>query len=169
MRSFIKLLALLALVTPTLAHAQDYVPPNQVATSRFVNMGDGTYALRGVAVTQNIPGEVELEVSSANAAAANNQTLANAAAKMTYITGFTITGGGATGASIITVTVTGLTNTLTYFVPIPAGAGVSITPLYVFFARPIPASAVNTAIVVNVPSFGAGNTAAAANAYGFQR
>ena len=114
------------------------------------------------------PVDRELEVSSANPAAANNQTLAAAAGFRTYITGFSVTGGGATGASIIAVTITGLTNTLTYHVPIPAGAAVGVTPLVVQFIRPIPASADNTAIVVNVPSFGAGNTAASASAQGFQ-
>jgi hypothetical protein len=123
------------------------------------------------AAAEDFPGrdDVELEVSSANAAAANNQTLAAAAGKRTYITGFSITGGGATAASVIAITITGLTNTLNYRVAVPAGATVGITPLVVSFKRPIPASADNTAIVVNVPSFGAGNTNAAAAASGFQR
>ena len=116
-----------------------------------------------------LPSDTELEVSSANAAAANNQTLAAAATLRTYITGFTVTGGGATAASVIAVTVTGLATTLTFHVPIPAGATVGVVPLVVQFARPIPASADNTAIVVNVPSFGAGNTQASATATGFQR
>jgi|SRR5712664_755150 len=113
--------------------------------------------------------DVELEVSSANAAAANNQTLAGVASRTTYITGFSVTGAGATAGSVIAVTITGLANTLTYYVTIPAGAGVGVTPLTVEFSRPLPASAQNTAIVVNVPSFGAGNTQAAATARGFQR
>jgi hypothetical protein len=116
-----------------------------------------------------LPNDVELEVSSANAAAANDQTLAAAADKRTHITGFAITGGGATGASVIAVTVTGLANTLNFRLAIPVGATVGITPLIVSFKRPIPASADNTAIVVNVPSFGAGNTNAAVTASGFQR
>lgn len=140
-------------------------------TKRFVDMGDGTFAEKHLAhgINMPLPGDVELEVGSANAAAANNQTLAGAAAKTTYITGFAITGGGATAGSIIAVTITGPTNTLTFYIVIPAGVGVSITPLIVEFSRPIPAAAVNTAIVVNVPSFGAGNTNAAAVARGFQR
>lgn len=113
--------------------------------------------------------DIEIEVGSASAAAANNQSLAAVAGRTTYITGFSVTGAGATGASVIAVTITGLSNTLTYYVAIPAGAGVGITPLIIEFSRPIPASAVNTAIGVNVPSFGAGNTQAAATARGFQR
>ncbi len=109
-----------------------------------------------------------LEVSAQVAAAANNQTLAAAAGLRTYITGFAITGGGATGASVIQVTVTGLTNTLSFNIAVPAGAAVGVTPLVVTFSTPLPASADNTAIVVNVPSFGAGNTNASATAWGFQ-
>lgn len=115
------------------------------------------------------PRDIELEVSSANAAAANNQTLAAAVGRTTYITGFSVSGAGATAGSVIAVTITGPGVTLTYYVTVPAGAGVGVAPLVVDFSRPIPASAQNTAIVVNVPSFGAGNTQAAATARGFQR
>jgi hypothetical protein len=41
--------------------------------------------------------------------------------------------------------------------------------LIVEFARPIPASAVNTLIAVTVPTFGAGNTVVNLTAHGFQR
>jgi hypothetical protein len=117
-----------------------------------------------------ITGATDLVVGSQVAAAANNQTLAGAAGKTTHIAGFHVDGLGATGASGITVTVTGLGVTLSYTVAIPAGATVALGAgrLVVAFARPIPASAPNTAIVVNVPSFGAGNTVAQAGAYGFQ-
>lgn len=98
------------------------------------------------------------------AASANNQTLAAAVGRRTYISGFSLTGGGAT----LSVTVTGLANTLNYSVAVPAGASVGITPLHLRFHPPLPASADNTPIVVNVPSFGAGNTNASASAWGFQ-
>lgn len=114
--------------------------------------------------------DTDIDASSAVAAAANNVTLAGVAGQTTFITGFEITGDGATAGSIITITITGvLGGTKTYFLTIPAGVTTAITPLIVEFARPIPASAVNTAIVVNVPSFGAGNTNAAVTAHGFQR
>jgi len=116
-----------------------------------------------------LPDDVELEVSSANAATANNQTLAAAAGFRTYLSGFVVTGAGATAGSTIAITITGLTSTLNFRLIIPAGAGVGVTPLIVVFDRPIAASADNTAIVVNVPSFGAGNTDAAAAAWGFRR
>src|SRR6266567_998076 len=114
--------------------------------------------------------DVDVDASSANAAAANNVTLPAAAGATTFITGFEITGDGATAGSVIAVTVTGvLGGTKTYFVTVPAGVGVAVTQLFIEYSRPIPASALNTAITVNVPSFGAGNTNAAVTAHGFQR
>lgn len=116
-----------------------------------------------------LPTNQILEVGAQVAAAANNQTLAAAAGLRTYIAGVMVSGGGATAASIIQVTITGLTNTLSFNVPIPAGANVGVQALQLLFDPPLPASADNTAIVVNVPSFGAGNTAASASAWGFQQ
>jgi len=115
--------------------------------------------------------DIELAVAAQVSAAANNQTLAAAAGRLNYLAGFTVDGLGATGASVINVTITGLLGgTITYPVPIPAGAGVQLaSPLRVEFARPIPAIAPATAIVVNVPSYGAGNTQANASAHGFSR
>lgn len=108
--------------------------------------------------------------SSGNkAATAGTATLAAAAGKTTYITGFDITGAGATAASVISITITGmLGGTLTYTLAIPAGVTTAVQSLVVQFLYPMPASGANTAIVVNMPSFGAGNTNATANAYGFQ-
>ena len=109
----------------------------------------------------------ELEVAATVAAAANNQTLAATAGKRTYISGFLVGGLGATAASVIAVTVSGIGVTMTFRFDVPIGAVVNSTRLLVTLPRPIPASADNTAIVVNVPSFGAGNTAADASAWGF--
>ncbi len=110
-----------------------------------------------------------LQDSAAGAAAAITATLAGAAGKRTFISGFVVTGAGATAASVIEVTVTGPAVTMRYKITVPAGAAVGVPALVVDFRQPLPASADNTAIVVNVPSFGAGNTAAAVAAYGFRR
>jgi hypothetical protein len=111
---------------------------------------------------------VNVTGSAANAAAANNVSLPAVAGKTNWLTGFEVTGAGATAASVITVTITGtITGTLNYQLPIPAGAAVGVTPLVVEFPVPIPASGVNTAIALNVPSFGAGNTNAAAVIHGY--
>lgn len=115
-------------------------------------------------------GATPLMSASGNvAAAAATATLAGAANQTTYITGFELTGAGATAASVIALTITGLLGgTATYNVPVPAGAAVGIQPLIVEFPEPMPASAVNTSIVVSAASFGAGNTNAAVVAHGFR-
>jgi Tfp pilus assembly major pilin PilA len=103
------------------------------------------------------------------AAASAVATLAAVAGKTTYISGFTITGAGATAASVVVATLTGVvTGTMSYVIAVPAGAAVGITPLIIKYTSPIPASAPNTAIVVTLPSLGAGNTNAAVTAHGFQ-
>jgi hypothetical protein len=139
---------------------------------------DGSVTPSGAMPTTNTARLVVLEASSGTdltasatgAATALTATLPGTAGRTTFITGFEITGAGATAASNILVTVTGtISGTLNYYLTVPAGATTSITPLVVEFARPIPASAANTAIVVNVPSFGSGNTAAAVTAHGFTR
>jgi hypothetical protein len=125
----------------------------------FVNGQSGTGSL-----------QTPVTASSTGAASAITASLPGVAGKTTYITGFQVTGGGATGASIIVVTVTGLvTGTNSYDVGVVAGATAGTPNLIVTFPTPIPASAVNTAIVVNVPSFGAGNTNSAVSAQGFQQ
>lgn len=119
----------------------------------------------------SLDGAIPLHLGNAStvAAAANNQTLTGAAGLRTYITDFYVDGLGATAASIIAVTITGLLGgTRTYRVSIPAGVGVPITRLQVNFTFPIPASADGTSITVNVPSYGAGNTAADAGVSGFR-
>lgn len=120
--------------------------------------------------TQSNTSDIELAQASSGAAAAITATLAAAAGRRAFITGFVVDGLGATGAAVVDVTVTGvLGGTITRKVNVPAGATVTITPLVVEFNRPLPASADNTAIVVNVPSFGAGNTQALVSARGFSR
>lgn len=119
-----------------------------------------------------VGGLTYVTASAANAAAANNVALAAGGAGVTtYVQGFAITGAGATAGSVIAVTLTGtIGGTLNYQIAIPAGAGTSITPLVVeFTGQGIPASAPNTAITLNVPSFGAGNTNAAASIHGYQQ
>lgn len=99
-------------------------------------------------------------------AAAANSTLTIPANKMGYLDGFDIDGLGATAGSAIAVTITGLLGgTLTYEVGIPAGVTVPFT-YSKRFNPPLQASAVNTNIVVNVPSFGTGNTQSSSVAYG---
>lgn len=102
------------------------------------------------------------------AAAQITATLPAVANQTTYLSGFYVDGLGATAGSVIEVTVSGcLGGSFTRKVTIPAGATVAITPLQMDFTSPIPGSAANTAIVVTVPSFGAGNTNAVVRAWGY--
>ena len=109
--------------------------------------------------------------SATNAASILAPALPAVAGKTNYVTGFDISGGGATGASVITAVLSGPTNSLNYIINVIAGAtgpgDAQETIMQVRFPQPIPASAVNTAITLTVPSFGSGNNAAAANIYGF--
>lgn len=96
-------------------------------------------------------------------------TLAGAAGLTTYITGFQCTALGATGALGVDVTVAGLLGgTATYTFLFPAGVAALATPLIVTFPQPLPASAVNTSIVVTLGASGAGGTKANVNAQGFR-
>lgn len=125
-------------------------------------------------VNGNIPGypsgATALTASSGNVAnAAAVATLAAAASVTTYITGFQITAAGATVGLPVIVTVVGLiSGTNSHIFIAPAGVLVAATPLIVTFRAPVPASAVNTAIVVTLPALGAGNTHAAVSAQGFR-
>ncbi len=102
----------------------------------------------------------------ANASAVG--TLPAVAARTNYITGFQITGAGATVAANVVATLVGLiSGTASYIVTAPTGATAGIPPIDVRFTTPVPASAVNTAIVLTLPALGAGNTHAAVSVQGF--
>jgi hypothetical protein len=114
--------------------------------------------------------QTDVDNSATGAAAPIVATLPAVAGATTFITGFEVTGGGATLGSDISITVTGiLGGTKTYVLSVPAGVLLGVVPLVVQFSRPIPASAPNTVIAVNVPSFGAGSTVQAVTAHGFQQ
>jgi hypothetical protein len=117
------------------------------------------------------PGQNQNSGSSGNVAAtATTATLTANGGATENITGFTISGLGATAGSAIAVTVTGLAGgTQTYEVGIPAGVTTPMGPFQVNFNPPYPASGVGVNIVVNVPSFGSGNTNASVVATGYNQ
>lgn len=95
-------------------------------------------------------------------------TLTATATTTAYISGFEVTGSGATAALPVSVTVAGvLGGTLTYTYCFVAGVLVGNLPLVVDFDPPLPASAVNTNIVVTCPASGAGGTNNTVVAHGF--
>lgn len=103
-------------------------------------------------------------VANASAAA----TLTPTATTTAYISGFEVTGAGATAGAAVTVTVVGLLGgTRSYTYTFATGAAVGNPPLVVPFNPPLPASAINTAIVVTCPASGAGGTNNTVVAHGF--
>ena len=115
------------------------------------------------------PSYKSISNSSGNVAdAAATATLTALPGTVAYISGFVLTGAGATAASVIAVTVTGVIGgTMTYIVTVPAGATLQTPTLAVNFTTPVSASGYGTNIVVSSPSFGAGNTNAAVVAFGY--
>lgn len=135
------------------------------------SLGQSVAEVRTLAVPNQLSafGVTPVTGQNTGAATALTATLAAAVGKTTFISGFLISGLGATAGSVIAVTVTGLLGgTVTFYLAVPAGVTLGVAPLYVAFPVALPGSASNTAIVVNVPSFGAGNTAAGVSAWGYQ-
>lgn len=126
----------------------------------------------GAMLTQNTPIAAGTSLSASSGNVANASAVASLAAAVgltNYITGFQITASGATAASVVDATVTGLIGgTATYSFTFPAGATVGATPLVVTFPQAIPASAANTAITVTLPASGAGGAHASVNVFGFR-
>ena len=150
---------------------QDYTfPPS-------ANSPDGTAAfpLQIAAPAAGLPptplpaGATEITGSSGVvSAAAAVATLTSASARLAYLTSVSVAGLGATAAVMATITITGLLGgTINFGYPVPAGVGVAGQPMSMSFVPPLPASAVNTNIVVTVGSFGTGNVGASCMATGF--
>jgi hypothetical protein len=120
---------------------------------------------------QSQPHQYPVAGASGNVAAATAvASLPGASGLTTFLSGFEITSGGATAASCVNATVTGVVGlTLTYSYCAPAGVAAYGLPLIVTFNPPIPANSVNTAISVTLPSLGAGNTNATVTAHGYQQ
>lgn len=103
-------------------------------------------------------------VANASAAA----TLTGTATTTVYIAGFEVTGSGATAGLPVTVTVAGLLGgTRSYTYSFAAGALLANQPLIVPFFPPLPAAAINTAIVVTCPASGLAGTNNTVVAHGF--
>jgi len=105
-------------------------------------------------------GSTPVIASSGNVANAVAAATMPATALVTnYITGFEITGTGATAGLPVTVTITGiLGGTISYTYDFSGSAITANNSLQVVYTPALPASAVNTAIVVSCPAGGVGNT-----------
>lgn len=108
--------------------------------------------------------------SATGTTAAVAATLAAAAGKTTFLCGFSVSPGSATTAITTNVTTTNLTSNFTWAVGAPVtAAGVTGTVLTQNFTPCVPASAVNTTIVVTSGALGAGGTGNDVQAWGYQQ
>lgn len=114
------------------------------------------------------PVGLQFNATSGNVAAAvAAATIPAAAGKLACLAGIDVTASGATAAAVVTLTITGVKNgPLSYTYTAPAGATLAAPDLSRTFDPPLEASAQNVAIVVSLPSLGAGNTNATVNARG---
>lgn len=88
--------------------------------------------------------------------------------KTTYITGFTITSGGATSGAVVGVTVASFHTIAVYAYGVVAGATIANPTMDIRFPQPIPGGGANIQITVTVAAMGSGNTIACVDAYGYQ-
>lgn len=109
-----------------------------------------------------------LATSGTVAAAAATATMPATSGWKNYVQGVRCSGGGATAASIVTLTLSGTFNNIVQTVAVPAGVTAAIVPVEFNFVPALPASDSNTAIVVSMPSLGAGNTVASCHIWGFR-
>jgi len=164
----------------------DDVSPTACTENNFCNLRmDSNRDLRTVQVdgsgnvidyTQNINvapgpgGRVDVSCSTGNVAAAvATCTMPATTGKTTYVTGFDISGSGATVGSVVTCTLTNTNSgTMSYTFAATAGALLADTPVSKDFKTPLKATASNTAPVLSCPSLGTGNTNMTINAYGYE-
>lgn len=126
-------------------------------------------ALAAPAAAQQLQRGSPLVATSGTVAAATAAaTLATGDARTAYLCGFSVSSLGATAASTVTLTVTGIGATFSYLYSVAAGATVKNADLFVNFNPCIAAVDGNTPIVVSLPSLGAGNTTAIVNAWGYR-
>lgn len=138
----------------------DDVSPNAPTENNFGNVRMSTDRMLLVKANPYPNLSTPLTAGSGNVANASAvATLTGTATTTVYISGFEITGAGATVGLPVTVTVAGLIGgTRSYTYVFAAGALLPNTPLIVPLDPPIPASAVNTPIVVTCPASGTGGT-----------
>jgi hypothetical protein len=144
----IRTLALCALFSTGLAHAQTPLPGTAGPAS-----GTG-YPAGAAAISGNSTGTT----------GAVTGTLAASQGRLTYICGFSVSGVGGT-AALGPVTVAGLNGASQVFQLFSTATGVTLSQLY---APCIPASAVNTAITVTTTADGTA-TAVDVNSWGYQQ
>lgn len=149
----------------------DDTSPNTITENNFGNVRISTDRSLNVAPVPYTSAMVPETASSGLVSNASTvATLAAAAGKTTYITGFQCSGGGATAATAVSISVAGvITGTMTYVDGVQLATALNgVSTLSIQFNPPVPASATNTQIVVTQNAAGTGGTSAVCNAQGFQ-
>lgn len=87
--------------------------------------------------------------------------------RIVYVSGFSVTGGGATVGSLQNIMLENILNAgiMNFTVAVPTGATTAMQPLIVAFSPPL--LTVSGGPLLAVPAFGAGNTAVTANLWGY--
>lgn len=120
-----------------------------------------------------ISGENDTPIVASSGVVASNDAVATipaVAEKQAYLTGFRVSGLGATAALAVTVSVAGVAEDDLEFAYVAAeGATVQNEDLIVAFPYPIPALDAETDIVITCPDLGAGNTHNSVTAFGIYR
>jgi hypothetical protein len=108
-------------------------------------------------------------ISSGNVAnAAATAALPAKVGVLNILCGFQFTAAGATGASVVVMTITGLNGgTASYIYAAPAGVTAMGPMLQDDFTPCVPASGPNVAITASMPALGSGNTNAALTIMGY--
>jgi len=155
----------------------DKLVPSQDDTGairRFRDMADGTFAevvsvAAGAAGAAGYPTGATPVAATANGTNATiTATLPAAVGKTTYITGYQVSGGSPTAASLISATLSGVIGGPHPVFFTGQAQPLNTAPLVIAFNPPIPASAVNTAISVAASAFGAGSATQQVSVQGFQ-
>lgn len=148
--------------------------PLSFLSTYFLNAGNSTSSGFGsglsVAPSDYSGQSTPISISSGNVAnsVANAVLAADTTGLTTFITGFEVTGSGATAGLPVIVTVSdGAALSLSYIYTATVGALLPNAQLIIEFAKPIPASAADTAITVSCPALGIGNTHNCVTAHGF--
>lgn len=146
------------------------------AVVELLDGADATGELLGEINLSVLPGllglntDTQVTASATGTTASINAALAGVAGQTTFVSGFVITGSGATAAVTGIATLAGtISGTMNFDWGVPAGATVPAAPLVVEFTTPVAASGLNQAITLTVPASGAGATAIACSIHGFQR
>ena len=128
--------------------------------------------ISGLSATQDssdipvISTDVTVNATGGNGATA--VTIPALVGQTAYLSSFEVYSGGATAATISSITIVGLKGgTLTIPIALPAGVALAAPYTWVAYDIAIPASGPNVAIVLNIPAAGGGRTICAGTLRGF--